>query len=554
MYSHTIGVVSYNRRHAEKLSRVWYYKHTFMDSVFIKKQTKPNEDGRHNFAHKPPIRDPFLTPIRESPKKKWSWVAILIWFLIAFFFVAVLSLAGFFVYRFGFAAQQITGTESSQSPLTTFTEVASSAREENLDGFDDGRINILLLGIAGTEKPGAQLTDTIIIASIDTTTHKVALLSLPRDLLYKYPQGHHAKINTLYSRSIAANDSPQFLLDAVKDITGQSIHYYVVLDFAGFTQIIDTIGGVNVDVEFDIDDPRYPGPGYSYEHFTLEKGFQQFDGQTALKYARSRHNDPEGDFGRTKRQQKIMQAARHKMFSLGTILNPFRVNELLTTLSKHIDTNIAPDEIRSFISLVKQVDTTNITKVVVDAWKEDSLLRSVHVQLGNDIGAGLMPRTGDWSEITAHADAIFDLEQLAQRRSEIDGENATVILLNASGESRAADAVKNALETVPFASIDIDVAPKDYPQPDETIIIDQARQSKNFSMNELITLLGATRANQLPENFIYTDKSLDAEMRTRIDGANFVVILGKNVIKRYLYDEASQEDIEESNRETHEQN
>lgn len=525
-----------------------------MDSVFIKKQTKPNEDGRHNFAHKPPIRDPFLTPIRESPKKKWSWVAILIWFLIAFFFVAVLSLAGFFVYRFGFAAQQITGTESSQSPLTTFTEVASSAREENLDGFDDGRINILLLGIAGTEKPGAQLTDTIIIASIDTTTHKVALLSLPRDLLYKYPQGHHAKINTLYSRSIAANDSPQFLLDAVKDITGQSIHYYVVLDFAGFTQIIDTIGGVNVDVEFDIDDPRYPGPGYSYEHFTLEKGFQQFDGQTALKYARSRHNDPEGDFGRTKRQQKIMQAARHKMFSLGTILNPFRVNELLTTLSKHIDTNIAPDEIRSFISLVKQVDTTNITKVVVDAWKEDSLLRSVHVQLGNDIGAGLMPRTGDWSEITAHADAIFDLEQLAQRRSEIDGENATVILLNASGESRAADAVKNALETVPFASIDIDVAPKDYPQPDETIIIDQARQSKNFSMNELITLLGATRANQLPENFIYTDKSLDAEMRTRIDGANFVVILGKNVIKRYLYDEASQEDIEESNRETHEQN
>jgi hypothetical protein len=116
------------------------------------------------------------------------------------------------------------------------------------------------------------------------------------------------------------------MTDTVTEITGLPIHYFVILDFDGFEKIIDTVGGVRINAERDFLDTRYPGKNYGYETFQLSKGWHSLDGATALKYVRERHADPEGDFGRAKRQQETIRAVRDKVFSVPTFLNPVMIS------------------------------------------------------------------------------------------------------------------------------------------------------------------------------------------------------------------------------------
>jgi LCP family protein required for cell wall assembly len=221
----------------------------------------------------------------------------------------------FFIYKTNYVGNKIT-FEKKSSLLDTIKSF-SSKDQLNLRGAEKDRINILLLGIAGKGKPGQNLTDTIMLASVNPKTNQAALISFPRDLYVKIPGSEIGmKINSAYQHGINSSgsekESAETVKEIVSDITGLDINYYVVLNFDGFTKVIDTVGGINIMNERDIYDPRYPGPNYSYETFELKKGFHQLDGATALKYARERHNDPDGDFGRAKRQQQIMQATKNK--------------------------------------------------------------------------------------------------------------------------------------------------------------------------------------------------------------------------------------------------
>jgi len=202
----------------------------------------------------------------------------------------------------------------------------------------------------------------------------------------------------------------------IENITSLDINYWVVMNFDGFQKAVDAIGGINITNEYDIFDPRYPGPNYSYETFELKKGFHHLDGATALKYARMRHNDPKSDFGRAKRQQQVMQAIKNKIFSTGTLLNPVAINQLLNTLGENVKTNIASSEFADFVALIKNLDTNNINNVVLDAWKKDSLLRGSQI---TGISA-LIPRVSNWSEIQELAQNIFDTNKIKRKREEID--------------------------------------------------------------------------------------------------------------------------------------
>ncbi len=385
-----------------------------------------------------------------------------------------------------------------------------------LAGESDGIINILLLGKGVDGHPGKDLTDTIMIARINISKGKIALLSLPRDLYVRIPGTKQAtKINALYSYGLEKDGSAATIVSAIENITQLPMHYFLVADFDAFISVVDALGGINVDVERDINDTRYPGPNYSYETFTLSSGLQHLDGSTALKYVRTRHGDPEGDFGRAKRQQHVLQAIKNKAFSLGTLSNPASLGKIFDALGAHVRTNMSIAEMTSFVALLPRLDTQNITTVVVDAWKPDSLLRVMHV--GKMFA--LVPRAGrfDYSEIRISAQTIF--ERLAQERlrTEVARENPRIVIVRRGASMQSARFVQELLTSsldLPKGRITIDSSHSPDTLQPHARIIDHTDTRKPFTLTALVSLIGAE---------IET-----AQDNQSIPSADVVILLGNN--------------------------
>lgn len=467
---------------------------------------------------------------KNPPKKSIKKKGAKIFWAVFFLFTASVSFSIYTLYnKVNSAFEQMSESSEKHSVIKTISNIANPRSYESLSGFTDGRINILLLGRANSHKSGKDLTDTIMILSIDTKNYTVGLFSLPRDLLVSNGN-FFIKINSLYQIGLREQEGARYIIDTVEDITSQKIHYYIVMDFEGFIDIINTLDGINVDVPQHILDERYPGPGYSYETFEVYPGLQKFDGETALKYARTRH-DIEGDFGRAKRQQQIMQAARNKAFSLGTIVHPTRITEILTTLGDHVHTNITSNDIEPFISLVKKLDTQNITNVVVDAWKPGSLLISARYYSTNSGISGLVPRIGSYKEIREHASNIFSLNKITQRKKDIAIESPTTItIINATNDISLARRIKNILQLIGFENVNISLDKVD--TRDQTVVIDNTTGSKPFSLDELLKKIPATKSSEDEIEKYDTD---------------FVIILGNDIVDTYTYTEITQDELEEEN-------
>ncbi len=486
----------------------------------IKRKIKNDisNSGSPNFLHEENFYDPassrrgsfdhmLYRPKRRLAKKIILWT-------IGTLLLAALAYGSFVAYKIYSFSQKInSGSQSSDqnSFISTVKETVAtlaSSQPINLKGMASGRINILLLGIGGKGNPGPNLTDTIMIASINTKTDQVALLSIPRDLYVEIPQTNlHTKINAVYqygldktNNSNNTDEAVQPLIDTVKNITSLDIDYYAILDFSGFKEVIDAVGGVNVMNGRDILDTRYPGPNYSYEVFSLKKGLQHLDGATALQYARERHDDPQGDFGRAHRQQQILQATKDKIFSADTLLNVIALNNLFNALGNDIRTNIRPQEFESFLELSKKLDTQNIATSVVDAWNKNSLLKVSHVPYGNINAFVLIPRVGmgNYSEIQNLAKNIFDLNALSRNQTEIAQENAYIALVNQSGDSQIVSKIKNLLvNDLGYKNV-IVINDKNILPSDTTTAYDLTDGNKPFTLNDLIAKLPAKATYDIP--------------------------------------------------------
>lgn len=466
-------------------------------------------------------------------------------YIVIFFIIATLILAGFYFFKTKSTMNKMSdnNTASTESVIKSIvSSIKQDGNIETLEGFDENRINILLLGVAGDYRPGKYLTDTIMIASIDTQNFKVGLFSLPRDLLIK-KDGYYVKINSLYQESLQEDKNADLIIETIEEITGQKIHYYLTMDFQGFIQIIDTLEGINVDVKKDIKDTRYPGPNYSYETFEIEKGLQTLDGETALKYARTRHDDVEGDFGRAKRQQQILQAVRNKAFSLQTFLNPFKINELLNTLGDHVHTNISTEEISAFVELSKKVDTQNINNVVVDAWQEDSVLRSARMYFNSGSMSGLVTRSGNYHEIKELAENIFDINYMKERKVKIEEENVEIILVNTTEDQIILSRVKSFLKTLGLKNVEVLNVYNN--EQENTTVIDYTNATNPFSLDEVIKKIPAKKVDEIPENISSVKTSIYRVSNIENMDGDFVIILGSDIIKSYGYDEISKDELEE---------
>ncbi len=193
--------------------------------------------------------------------------------------------------------------------------IVSTITSPNLDEAD-GRTNVLILGAdkRGSLENQVILTDTLLFASVGRVEGNVAMISMPRDLWVKANAGkgdHFMKINSVY-----AADGVEEVQKITEDVLGMPIHYYAVIDFRFFRDVVDILGGVDIDVERSFDDFQYPIEGMEnapniddrYEHIHFNVGLQTMDGETALKYVRSRKgtNGEGTDFARSKRQQKMI--------------------------------------------------------------------------------------------------------------------------------------------------------------------------------------------------------------------------------------------------------
>lgn len=240
---------------------------------------------------------------------------------------------------------------------------------------EGGGTNILLLGQGDETHEGIDLTDSIIVASLDPYgSESIILLSLPRDLYFLHTeelQLGKGKLNSLWrderillakqgkSREEASMLALRALAKEVSQALAIPMHYAVKVDFTAFEKVIDALGGIDLTIPETIHDTEFPGPNYAFETFHIDAGMQHLDGATALKYARTRHTS--SDFDRSARQQRILQAAAHKAQEEGTLRKPRKILELLSIISDHLETDLTA---REMVTLANAARTIGQDRVV----------------------------------------------------------------------------------------------------------------------------------------------------------------------------------------------
>jgi len=252
----------------------------------------------------------------------------------------------------------------------TQTDPAQSEQQQNppLEELPEERINILLLGIDKRQiEMGPSRTDTMIVLSIDPKSGSVGMLSIPRDLWVPIPGYGENKINVAHfigDWKKYPGGGPALAKKTVSYNFGFPVHYYVRLNFEGFRQVIDTIGGLDIEVPREINDSLYPDENFGYEPLHIPAGLIHMDGDLALKYARTRKTD--SDFNRARRQQQVIIAVKDKVLQLNLLPSLLsKLPELSRTLSDVIDTDMPMDEVFQLARLAGAMDMDNIKTVII---------------------------------------------------------------------------------------------------------------------------------------------------------------------------------------------
>lgn len=273
---------------------------------------------------------------------------------------------------------------------------------------DNGRTNILVMGKSGKGQTAPDLTDTMIVLSVSHTKPDISSISFSRDI---WIPEIRAKINSAYYWGNQKNPGGGINLakETVGKILGIQIQYGVVIDFSGFKDIVDVLGGINVNVEHSFTDTNYPIAGKEndtcggditykcrYETIHFDKGIQFMNGETALKFVRSRmaKGDEGTDFAREARQQEVIQAIKEKVLSQQILLNPIKIWNLYQVTIKNIETNI-PLSADAILTRRMFDVRGNVSSYVLP----ENLLYNPPISARYDFQYVFVPKAGDWSQV-----------------------------------------------------------------------------------------------------------------------------------------------------------
>jgi LCP family protein required for cell wall assembly len=242
------------------------------------------------------------------------------------------------------------------------------AAGENLDTDSQGHTNILVIGTGTDDHDGAHLTDTLIVTSLDQETERASMISIPRDMHIEDDLLPTPRINEIffYAKDHFGSEKEglEYLIEKVEELSGLDIQYYVRIDFKAFEEIIDALGGIDINVPESIYDPFYPKEGtLYYETFQVPAGQQHMTGETALKYARSRKTT--SDFSRSARQQLIIYAIKEKALQTNFILNKDKITDLLSSINDNIQTNISIREMLTLGGLAENFSRDKINSIQI---------------------------------------------------------------------------------------------------------------------------------------------------------------------------------------------
>lgn len=248
----------------------------------------------------------------------------------------------------------------------------------------ESQLDILIMGTRGRDDPdGGLLSDSIMLLSFNPKTGKMALTSLPRDIYVEMPAVHKGKINELYVVGLSQKSPLDFTKKVFSRLTGVSIDNVIVFDFQSFQGIIDTLGGIDLNLKRPFEEKTQWG--YT---FSLPAGSNHLNGQKALYYVRSRYST--SDFDRSHRQQEVMLAVKDRALSLNLLKNPSRAIALLGHLKNDISTDLDIWDTKSIISLISSFDSsTLITKnISTDNFLDQTVQNEIYI---------LQPKNSDWA-------------------------------------------------------------------------------------------------------------------------------------------------------------
>ncbi len=471
-----------------------------------------------------------LISIKEdnfSPKKnKIKSIAKIAGYLLVF----ILTIIIFFTSQILISGQNSDSWLLKLPVISQIKRLVESADKE-LKGEERGRINILLLGIGGKTHDGGLLTDTIILASLDTAEKKVALLSIPRDLLIPVEGMGERKINNInaFAEAESRGSGGLATAQAVSDILNIPIDYYVRLDFAGFINIINELGEMEVDVENTLLDYKYPILGREeaepyearFEHLRIEKGRQKMDGELALKYVRSRHAEGvEGsDFARSRRQQKMLEAIKEKILSTHTLFKPMMVGDIIQELNEHLNTNLKIWEMVKLWNMFKNVKKEDIMNRNLDNSPNGLLIDTI----SQDGAYVLLPLNGDFAEIQYLVNNIFSGAP-EETKKHVVTEKTSLEILNGTWINGLANRIALDLEKYGFDIIRISNYSRQNLQKSE--IYDLTYGEKIESLKILKEKTNADVNLGLPESLLKELSDSLAEEKN-LKQPDFILILGQ---------------------------
>ena len=218
------------------------------------------------------------------------------------------------------------------------------------------RLNVLVLGVDSRGVAGdTQNTDTMIVLSLDPVNRTAAMLSVPRDTLAAIPGHGQDKVNSAFTLG-----GPQLAQRTIEDLLGIKINSYLLINFEAFTKIVDSVGGVMVDVKRPIRDESYPTADFGVERLDIRPGPQLMNGDVALKYARSRHDS--NDFSRSRRQQDVISAMRARLAADGML---GQIPGIVSDVGSAVETSFDPANALSIAGLGGGIPSSDIKSEVL---------------------------------------------------------------------------------------------------------------------------------------------------------------------------------------------
>jgi LCP family protein required for cell wall assembly len=403
------------------------------------------------------------------------------------------------------------------------SDVQALSSDTKLKGESDGRVNFLLAGDS-TDDPGhqgADLTDSIMVVSIDTQNHTGFMLSIPRDTWVDIPGMGHEKINaandaTTFSQAGYPNGGMGQLEEIISNDFGIPIDYYGLINYTAFRDAVNAVGSISINIQSG--DPR--GLYDPNTNIKLPNGLVTLDGQQALNLARARgdgygsYGFPQADYDRTEHQRQMLVALEQKATTIGVLSNPLKVGQLFDAIGNNVQTDMNLADVLRFTQIIKGMSVSGLQSLTLSESGTNPLLTNYTAPDGED---ALIPTAGldDYSQIQQY------YQELTSGKATVSviSESPTVVVLNGSDVIGLARQEADALQSKGFNVVGVTDASAEYP---DSEIVDTSNDAKPAAKQALQQVFSKDTTT--------TTSSTSSAEAGEAQGynADFVVVLGKN--------------------------